>query len=99
MPWHYLMAWLVLASPAGAEPERAEVVAEVLDVFDSPTPSAYATGRLQVGDVVIVQDEGPEGWLAIEPPAGSFQWVDEAAIEVRAGGIGVVRTTRATLRS
>jgi hypothetical protein len=96
---HFLTAWLAMTAPAAAAPDRAEVVAEVLDVFDAPTPSAYATGRLRAGDEVVVRDEDPDGWLAIEPPPGSFQWIDEAAIEIRDGRVAVVRAERATLRS
>ncbi len=61
-------------------PAVAEVVAGSLDVFDEPELNAYAPGRLRRGDRVVVRDVEPDGWLAIDPPGGSFCWVDSSAL-------------------
>jgi hypothetical protein len=68
--------------PAGDAdlPAVAEVVAGSLDVFDEPEPNAYAPGRLRRGDRVMVRDFEPDGWLAIDPPDGSFCWVESSAL-------------------
>jgi hypothetical protein len=68
--------------PAGETdlPAIAEVVAGSLDVFDEPEPTAFAPGRLRRGDRVMVRDAELDGWLAIDPPVGSFDWVESSAL-------------------
>src|SRR5262249_4400307 len=40
------------------------------------TPQIYVTSRLRKGDRVEVIRELEGGWLAIKPPAGSFDWIN-----------------------
>jgi SH3-like domain-containing protein len=46
-----------------------------LKVRSGPSENHYPTGILQSGDRVIVVAEAADGWLAIEPPNGSFSWI------------------------
>lgn len=98
MGWLLLTVWLGQTTTPYAPGDRAEVVAEALDVFDAPAPTAYSVARLRNGDEVVVRGGGPRGWLAIDPPAGSFQWIDEDTVEVRRN-VAIVTADRATLRS
>jgi hypothetical protein len=66
-------------SPADL-PAEAEVVVAALDVFDEPHDAAMASGRLQKSNRVTVRDVVSAAWLAIDPPAGSFCWVEESAL-------------------
>jgi hypothetical protein len=67
-------------SPADL-PAEAEVVVAALDVFDEPDETAIASGRLQKSNRVTVRDAVRPGWLAIDPPPGSFCWIDESALD------------------
>jgi hypothetical protein len=78
-------------SPADL-PAKGEVVAAVLDVFDEPDDRAVASRRLQRGDRVTVRDSDRPGWLAIDPPPGSFCWIDESAVGA-ADALGRARVT------
>ena len=77
---HFLagILWALAPSPGG---DAAEVVAEALEVLDAPDEAAFPTGRIRRGDRVVIRAEEPGGWLAIEPPAGSFSWIDLEALE------------------
>lgn len=44
-------------------------------VRSGPTERHYATGILQPDTPVTVVRDEPDGWLAIEPPEGSFCWI------------------------
>jgi hypothetical protein len=39
-------------------------------------PQFYTTNRLRKGDIVQVLKERGDGWLEIQPPAGSFSWIN-----------------------
>jgi len=68
-----ILAGLLSAAPS------AEVTAATLDVFSGPGGASLRTGSLRRGDRVVVRrDEGR--WLAIEPPRGSFSWIEARAI-------------------
>jgi hypothetical protein len=88
-----------LALVPRADGDRAVVVAEVLDVFDEPAAEAYSTGQLHEGNIVEVHTIEPDGWVAIRPPAGSFEWIDATALEERGADAALIRAPRATLRS
>ena len=94
--------WLGLIAPASV-PEgregRGEVVVDVLEVFDEPDVSAYTSGELRRGDRVAVASDAKPGWLAIEPPADAFDWVDASAIRVEGEARGRVSADRAPVRS
>ena len=92
MPVLHAVAMLIgLAGPT------AEVTADALDVYDAPGTAAIRTGRLARGARVRVRAEEGD-WLAIEPPRGSFSWIDEAAIEETGDGRARVRVDRAAVR-
>ncbi len=56
-----------------------EVTAATLDVYSAPGGACLRTGVLRRGDLVVVRrDEGE--WLAIEPPRGSFSYIEARAI-------------------
>jgi hypothetical protein len=93
---------LGLVDPAAEAdlPAVAEVVAGALDVFDEPDPTAYAPGHLHQGDRVVIRDVEAGGWLAIDPPEGSFGWVDASALgEADEHRRALVRAASTPLRS
>ena len=93
---------LGLTGPTGPTelPATARVIATELDVFDEPDDHSMATGRLARGARVVVRAVGADGWLTIEPPPGSFLWVEQGAIDPPAGrGAGIVDRTKAQVRS
>ena len=61
----------------GAPGEMSIAVPEV-DVRSGPGPLFNVTGKLRQGErVKVVQDpKAPTGWVAIQPPAGSFSWIE-----------------------
>lgn len=83
-------------------PAEAEVIAEALDVFDEPDTASTATSRLRRGDRVVVRDADRTGWLTIDPPPGSFCWIDQWSIAPTEAppdeDVGVV-ADRASIRS
>jgi hypothetical protein len=81
-------------------PAVAEVVTGSLEVFDEPNPSAYAPGRVRRGERVVIRDVEADGWLAIDPPEGSFGWVDASALsDADEHGRALVRAASTPLRS
>lgn len=92
------LSGILFALLLAPRPATAEVVAEALDVFDAPDEAAFPTGRVRRGDRVVIRAEEPGGWLAIEPPAGSFSWVDRDAIEDEGSGRARVVVSRAAVR-
>ncbi len=58
----------------GADVPRTITVPEV-EVRSGPGTSFYPTSKLRQGDTVQVAKE-ENGWLAIEPPPGSFSWIN-----------------------
>jgi hypothetical protein len=72
----------LLAPPDHATvfPAAAEVSAAALEVFDEPDERSYSSGRLRRGDRVTVRDADRAGWIAIDPPADAFDWVERGAL-------------------
>src|SRR5207245_9435499 len=73
---------LLLAGPAGADEApfvryTATVVQTTAEVRSGPGEKMYVTNRLGQGDKVTVVGTRDGGWLAIEPPVGSFSWINE----------------------
>lgn len=106
MPWfdpRLAVLALGFLGPPGSpapSPDAAAVVVDVLDVFDEPDDRAIPTGRLERGDHVVIREEAKSGWLAIEPPGGSFDWIEQAAIRERPGGLEArVEVARALVRA
>ncbi|WP_406693489.1 hypothetical protein V5E97_20880 [Singulisphaera sp. Ch08] len=105
MPWFdpriaALVLGLLVMGPAGSAadlPRAADVIVPELDVFDEPDDRSVASGRLRQGDRVVVRAVENEGWLTIEPPPGSFLWVEQSAIDPPAG-LGPARVDVAETR-
>jgi hypothetical protein len=94
-----MLAGAPLAQQPEPGPVQAVVVADVLDVYAEPDEAAFATLRLRRGERVTVVDERGDGWLGIEPPAGSVSWVDHAALEPAGGGETRVEAEQAVVRA
>src|SRR5689334_23068541 len=62
-------------------PGAAEVAVEEIEVYEAPDESSLVTGRLVQGERVEVRSAEEGGWLAIEPPPGSFCWIAREALD------------------
>ena len=71
-------------------PYQAIVGANMASVYSGPDDVHYATDELPAGEVVVVYRHDPNGWCAIQPPAGSFSLLPEAAVEKLDDGYGVL---------
>ncbi len=104
LPLGLLALWIGLVAPApvaageGEPPRLLEVAVDRLDVLSEPDDAAFATSRLARGDTVEVRKALADGWLAIAPPAGSFHWVEEAAVEPLRDGRLYIKADKTTLR-
>jgi uncharacterized protein YraI len=54
---------------------EAVVTKDKVNVRSGPSENYYATGLLERDTRVTVVREEENGWLAIEPPEGSFSWI------------------------
>src|SRR5207248_11130861 len=77
---------LLLGGPAIADekdfaPYTATVVQTTADVRSGPSEKMYVTNRLARGDKVNVVGQRDGGWLVIEPPEGSFSWINERFLQ------------------
>lgn len=79
-------------------PYTAYVAQDDVVVRSGPGGNYYSVQTLQRGETVRVLRQDPGGWLAIEPPADSFDWVAADFIEPRQKNIGVVTGNRVALR-
>jgi hypothetical protein len=70
-------------SPAQGLPYSATVSVSEAEVRCKPSKAdlSYPTNLLHKGDRVRVLKEEAGGWLAIEPPAGSFSWINKRFLQ------------------
>jgi hypothetical protein len=104
MACRLLTLWISLAAPtfqSGGDdvPARTyEVTVDRLDVLAEPDDGAFVTSRLAQGDKVEVRKALAGGWLAIAAPAGSFHWIDDAAVDILRDGRIYVAADKTSLR-
>jgi hypothetical protein len=78
---------LTFALAAAARGEQYEAVVQQeteARCLPSLNPVAYPTNRLHPGDRVKVLKEVDGGWLAVEPPSGSFSWINKQYLDASA---------------
>jgi hypothetical protein len=66
---------------AQSAPYEARIGVPEVEVRSGKSREFYPTSKLRQGDRVKVLREEEDGWLAIEPPPGSFSWVNARFIE------------------
>jgi hypothetical protein len=68
---------------AAQTPYVAAVIQAEADVRCKPStdPKLYPTNRLPEGTRVLVLEERSDGWLGIQPPPGSFSWINSNQVE------------------
>jgi tetratricopeptide (TPR) repeat protein len=75
---------LVLVWPAHGQAVlyQAQVQTDSAEVRCKPgtEPTIYVTQRLKRGDLVQVVEKGPDGWLKIEPPRGSYSFINTRSL-------------------
>jgi uncharacterized protein YraI len=76
-----LLAICSLAQADPPVPKEAVIAVPEVDVRSGPSPKYYATSKLHQGDRVKIVEEKEGGWLAIQPPAGSFSWINTRYID------------------
>jgi hypothetical protein len=94
---------LGLLAPQGTPadfPAVGEVTVAALAVFDEPDARAFSPGNLHRGERVTIRDADREGWLTIDPPRDTFNWIEQRALD-RSGpdGSARVRVSGAVVRS
>lgn len=76
-----VVAALAPGSPAEPPPYESIVTAAVVEVRSGPSRNFYPTSLLRQGDRVRVRGSEENGaWLAIDPPPGSFSWIQDRAL-------------------
>ena len=87
------LAWILLAPLGASDPAstggRVEVTADRLELLVEPDARAYAIGQARRGDRLTTAGQAaPDGWLAVEPPGGSFVWIEDRGIDPIRGRVG-----------
>ncbi|MEZ6065600.1 MAG: SH3 domain-containing protein [Planctomycetaceae bacterium] len=86
------------AATASAEvrefPYQATVRADDVEVRSGPGQRYYVTSRLKQGETVTVRRHDPGGWYMIDPPQGSFSWIEASLVRDNGDGTGMVRVAR-----
>lgn len=88
---------LLWAGSAHTEPSTQTILLPEVLVRSGPSPEFYPTGKLHQGDKVRVLREVTTGWLAIEPPLGSFSWIDKRFVEQTGANTAVVSAPEAPI--
>ncbi len=89
---------LALLAAAPAQFPYEAVIAKRVQVRSGPSELHYRTAILDVGERVTVLSEAPSGWLGIEPPADSFDWISGQYLREIAPGEGEVTGDRVNVR-
>ncbi len=79
-----LILFLITAVATADEsfPYKIAVKANGVTVRSGPGSQFYATGQLAAGDEIKVYERKGGGWLAIRPPAGSFNWIEASKLRM-----------------
>ncbi len=80
MPLVLAMILVSLHAVADEVPRAAWIDAEFVELLDEPDDAAFSTGRLRRGQKVTIRRDGPPGWCTLDPPRGSFSYIDQADI-------------------
>ena len=89
----------VIVPARGGVEGVATVIVEKANIFDQPSEIAYVSSELDRGTKVFVVHRPAQGWLAIEPPAGSVVWVEASALKESDPGQATISRDDALLRS
>ncbi len=96
--WLASIAWVLTATDhSRADDREVQVIVDSLEVMTEPNDSAYSTGTLRRGERVIVLAKR-RGWVTIQPPFGSFDWVDASQVRDQPDGSCVVQANQAIVR-
>lgn len=82
-----MILMLALAISAKAQqpaPPLQEATITIGEVVVRALPKSYPTGKLHLNDKVKIVQKLEDGWLAIEPPPGSFSWINVKFIAMSA---------------
>ena len=71
-----------VATAAESFPYQVTIRTPEVTVRSGPGPNFYATGQLAVGDEIEIYQRKSGGWLAIRPPASSFNWVESKKLRM-----------------
>lgn len=81
MPLVWAMILGCLAVGDDAYPRAAYVDRDHVELLDEPNDAAFSTGRLFRGQKVTIRRAGPPGWATLDPPPGSFSYIDQNDVE------------------
>jgi hypothetical protein len=98
MAWGWTAVFLTALITTADSPHAAWVSVESTDVLVEPEDAAYSTGRLARSRKVTVRRSGPDGWVTISPPEGSFSFVEESDLEDLGDGRARILVSFASVR-
>lgn len=77
---------------APVDPVEMTIVPDEVEIRSGPTMTHYATSKLRRGERVFIRPDwkGQPGWLAINPPPGSFSWIRANCVTPVNSQIGAV---------
>ncbi len=93
-----LMLLTLACLAAGEETRPLRLEAAETKVYSSNGTGSLITGVLRHGATVKVVRELPGGWLEIEPPEGSFSWINNLFVDRVGNSLGIVSEAPVKLR-
>jgi hypothetical protein len=71
-------------------PSTGRVIVDSAELFDRADATGFVVAELARGSSVTIDHETGDGWLAIEPPATVFCWLEEGALDRSTPGLARV---------
>lgn len=85
--WLVPLMAIALALPAvAADPRTVYVVEAASYARSGPSVNDYRTDSLSHGQSLTAYGQTKDGWIAVQPPEGSFDWVPADVVEIQPGG-------------
>lgn len=98
MGWVWATSLVSALLVSNAPSRVAWVSVDTADVLVAPEDTAFSTGRVSQRQKITVVRDGPEGWVTIAPPPGSFSFVEEADLEDLGDGTARILVRYASVR-
>lgn len=81
-----MLVWSLPIIASASDPQTIYVVEASAHARSGPSLTDYRTDPLSHGQQLTAYGETADGWMAVQPPPGSFDWITDDSMELQPGG-------------